>query len=318
MTVHVFGSINIDQIYRVPHLVRPGETLSSLDLQSVLGGKGANQSVALARAGAAVAHLGRIGEADAHRLETLSRAGVDIDGVERVAGTSGHAIIQVDDGGENAIVLHGGANRGFDRAALQGLLGGAREGDWLLMQNECDGLQAAFDIAAERGLRIAFNPAPMHATVVDLPLEHLALLIVNETEAAMLCGLEDGPIEAAALARIDAALAERCPHAIRVLTLGGRGAQLATGSGTGTERFLASPPPVEVVDTTGAGDTFTGFLLAALVAGLPAEQALRRAVVAGSLAVSVSGATPSIPSAAAVDAALDAAPNTTSNATPRA
>jgi len=298
--VHVFGSINIDQIYRVPHLVRPGETLASLALDTVLGGKGANQSVALARAGATVAHVGRIGEADASLLGTLSEAGVDTTRVERVAGVSGHAIIQVDEAGENAIVLHGGANRGFERSALETLLSDARQGDWLLMQNECDGLDSAFAIAIERGLHIAFNPAPMHASVARLPLDRVALLVVNETEAAMLCGQEAGLSSADALDRIDATLATLCPDAVRVITLGGRGARLSIAD----RRLQAEPPDVPVVDTTGAGDTFVGFLLAALVAGVPAYQALQRGVTAGALAVTVSGATPSIPDAAAVDAAL--------------
>jgi len=302
VTVHVFGSINIDQIYRVPHLVRPGETLSSHSLETVLGGKGANQSVALARAGAPVAHIGRIGEADAPLLTTLSGAGVNTDRIERVTGVSGHAIIQVDDAGENAIVLHGGANRGFDRAALEILLADARQGDWLLMQNECDGLDIAFDIAIERGLRIAFNPAPMHAAVSRLPLEHVALLVVNETEAGMLCRQDEGPASGESLERIEATLATLCPDAVRVVTLGGRGARLSQGE----QRLSALPLNVSVIDTTGAGDTFVGFLLAALVAGLSAEQALQRAVTAGALAVTVSGATPSIPTAAAVDAALSA------------
>ena len=300
MKVHVFGSINIDQIYRVPHLVRPGETLASLALDTVLGGKGANQSVALARAGATVAHVGRIGEADASLLGTLSEAGVDTTRVERVAGVSGHAIIQVDEAGENAIVLHGGANRGFERSALETLLSDARQGDWLLMQNECDGLDSAFAIAIERGLHIAFNPAPMHASVARLPLDRVALLVVNETEAAMLCGQEAGLSSADALDRIDATLATLCPDAVRVITLGGRGARLSIAD----RRLQAEPPDVPVVDTTGAGDTFVGFLLAALVAGVPAYQALQRGVTAGALAVTVSGATPSIPDAAAVDAAL--------------
>lgn len=296
MSVHVFGSINIDQVYRVPHLVRPGETLSSVSLSTVLGGKGANQSVALARAGATVAHVGRIGSADAQLLTTLSEAGVDVGGVERVDAVSGHAIIQVDDAGENAIVLHGGANLGFDSDALSHLLQGANRGDWLLMQNECDGLEAAFALAAERGLRIAFNPAPMAPPVLELPLEQVELLIVNETEASMLSGVD----VAADPQAIDAGLARRCPDAMRVLTLGGRGAQLVQGESC----FRSEPPAVDVVDTTGAGDTFVGFLLAALMSGTPPADALRRAVTAGALAVTVSGATPSIPDAAAVDREL--------------
>ncbi len=303
VTVHNFGSINVDHVYRVPHLVRPGETLSSASLETVLGGKGANQSVALARAGAAVRHVGRIGAADEALLDALLDAGVDCGRVVRVPGTSGHAIIQVDDAGENAIVLHGGANRGFDAAALEAGLEGAEPGDWLLVQNECDALPIALDIARRRGLRVAFNPAPMDAGVAALELDALELLIVNETEAAQLAaalgatagarGSDSGQDDDAV-----AALAEALPQVALVATLGARGAMLVSGG----ERTHVVAPRVDVVDTTGAGDTFVGYLLAALVAGAAPVDALRRAVIAGSLATTRAGATPSIPTAAEVDA----------------
>lgn len=306
-------------MYRVPHLVRPGETLASASLVTVLGGKGANQSVALARAGASVRHVGRIGTADAALLDTLVAAGVDCARVERVDGSSGHAIIQVDAAGENAIVLHGGANRGFDAVALEAALGDAREGDWLLVQNECDALEAAFGIARARGLRVAFNPAPMDAGVAALELGSLDLLVVNETEALELAaalgvaagdapaeGAIDGAIDGAGDAPADgtggdgavAALARRLPDVPLVVTLGARGAVLVAGG----RRTVVPAPSVDVVDTTGAGDTFVGYLLAGLVAGAEPAAALARAVAAGSLATTRAGATPSIPTAADVDA----------------
>ena len=221
-TVHNLGSINIDHVYRVPHLVRPGETLSSQALETVLGGKGANQSVALARAGAVVRHVGRVGEGDGWARDELAAAGVDVTAVVSVEGASGHAIIQVDEGGENAIVLHGGANHVLDRAAIGQALEGAREGDWLLLQNETSGVETAFDIAVERRLRIAFNPAPMSESARALPLERCELLILNETEARMLvdeAGSPDGGIDAAT----EHALIARCPDVRLVLTLGARG-----------------------------------------------------------------------------------------------
>lgn len=310
-------------MYRVPHLVRPGETLASASLVTVLGGKGANQSVALARAGASVRHVGRIGTADAALLDTLVAAGVDCARVERVDGSSGHAIIQVDAAGENAIVLHGGANRGFDAVALEAALGDAREGDWLLVQNECDALEAAFGIARTRGLRVAFNPAPMDAGVAALELGSLDLLVVNETEALELAAAlgvaaGDAPADAPAEGALDgagdgagdapadgaggdgavAALARRLPDVPLVVTLGARGAVLVAGG----RRTVVPAPSVDVVDTTGAGDTFVGYLLAGLVAGAVPAAALARAVAAGSLATTRAGATPSIPTAADVDA----------------
>ena len=303
MTVYNFGSINVDHVYRVPHLVRPGETLASASLETVLGGKGANQSVALARAGAAVVHVGRIGEADAALLGTLEGAGVDCARIGRVAGTSGHAVIQVDDAGENAIVLHGGANRGFDADALGRALDGAEAGDWLLAQNECDALDAAFAEARRRGMRVAFNPAPMHASVADLALGELDLLVVNETEARELAAALAGENVARGGADVDGAidaLAARLPDVPLVVTLGAAGAALSVRG----ERTRARAPSVDAVDTTGAGDAFVGYLLAALVAGAAEAEALGRACTAGALAATRPGATPSIPVAAEVDAAL--------------
>ncbi len=290
MTVFNFGSINIDLVYRVPHLVKPGETLASSSLQTVLGGKGANQSVALARAGVAVQHVGRLGNSDTWAADQMSEAGVDMRHVEFIDGPSGHAIIQVDDAGENSIILHGGANTSFDPSTLKTHLSSARAGDWLLVQNECNALATAFDVAVAAGMPIAFNPAPMTDAVAALPLEHCAVLIVNETEAAALAGTDD-------MSEAINVLSQRYPQTRLVLTLGSRGAQLLYQS----QHHIQAAASVAVVDTTGAGDTFVGYFLAALIDGLDDAAALRRACHAGALAVSVAGATPSIPTSDAVD-----------------
>ncbi|PID61654.1 MAG: ribokinase [Gammaproteobacteria bacterium] len=293
MPVYNFGSINIDHVYRLPHIVRPGETLASTALDMVLGGKGANQSVALARAGVTVRHLGRVSRDDAWAIDALAASGVDVSLIEAVAGVSGHAIIQVDDGGENAIVLHGGANRGFDRHFLEAGLSEAGEGDWLLLQNECDELATAMSVAFERGLAVAFNPAPFSSLVGSLPLEKVAVLWVNETEASELGGVDD-PLVALA------ALGERLPATRVVLTRGAAGVvQLHRG-----ERIDVAAPTVDVVDTTGAGDTFAGYHLAGICQGLDDGVALERAVAAAALAVTKAGASPAIPLAAAVDSFL--------------
>jgi ribokinase len=162
MTVYNYGSINIDLIYRVPHLVMPGETLSSQSMDTLLGGKGANQSVAVARAGTSVCHVGRVGRADQWAVEQMLAAGVDVTHVEQIDGASGHAIIQVDDQGENSIILHGGANQSFTRSILENCLSEASADDWLLLQNECNDISVAFDIAVSKGMKIMFNPAPMY------------------------------------------------------------------------------------------------------------------------------------------------------------
>ncbi|MFK7852927.1 MAG: ribokinase [Granulosicoccus sp.] len=293
MKVFNFGSINIDLVYRVPHLVKPGETLSSRSLQTVLGGKGANQSVALARAGAQVLHVGCIGQSDEWASLQMQTAGVDISNVETIEEASGHAIIQVDDAGENSIILHGGANQSFGSDTLEKSLDAADSGDWLLIQNECNNIALAIEIAARKGMSIAFNPAPMTDDVKALALEHCALLILNETEAATLA--ETDNIDHAA-----ELMAKRWPDTRLVLTLGAKGAVLRHGN----QRQSAEALKIDVVDTTGAGDTFVGYFLAALIDGLDDLSALQRACAAAALSVTKPGATPSIPTADEVNAFL--------------
>lgn len=284
---HNFGSINLDHVYRVPHLVHPGETLASLDYRVGLGGKGANQSLAMARAGGRLSHWGRLGRQDAWARDALARDGVDVSTVMLVDGPSGHAIIQVDDAGENAIILFPGANHETSRQELADLLAAARPGDWLLLQNERNGLEELIPLAVAHGLKVAFNPAPMDSSVARLPLQQCSLLFVNRTEAALLCGLA---VESSAEALLDA-LAAQLPGAEVVLTLGGEG---AWHQQAGLRRHQPALPVV-AVDTTGAGDTFVGYYLAALQANLPVEECLRRAATAAALGVQRAGAADSIP-----------------------
>lgn len=291
MTVYNIGSINIDYVYRVAHLVRPGETLSSRSMSSLLGGKGANQSVALARAGCAVRHVGRMNAADAWVEEILAAAGVDTTLLLQVDEASGHAIIQVDDEGENAIVLHGGANQGFSAGEITHALADAGPDDWLLLQNECNAADLAFAEASRRNMRIAFNPAPMTQQVLSLPIAQCDVLILNETEAAALANEADE-------ARLTSSLQTRFPETDIVLTLGSRGAKLLTGG----QLLSAQANQVDVVDTTGAGDTFVGYYLAAMIGQIAATEALEYACSAAALSVTRAGATPSIPTAAEVAA----------------
>jgi len=293
MKVFNFGSINIDHVYRVPHLVAPGETLASASLTTVLGGKGANQSVALAKAGCAVQHIGKLGEGDAWARTQLSDAGVDVSSVELVDGPSGHAIIQVEDSGENSIILHGGANQSFTQEEIHHSLSSAGTDDWLLLQNECNNIEGAFEHARHLGLSIAFNPAPMSSQVTQLPLDQCAILIVNETEATELAQTQD----------LDSAiqiLGKRFPDTRVVLTRGAQGVLLMHRS----ELTSADALEVEAVDTTGAGDTFVGYYLASKMEGLDDQLALQRSCAAAALSVTKQGATPSIPLSNEVDTLL--------------
>lgn len=297
---HNYGSINLDHFYRVPHLVSPGETLASRDYRVGLGGKGANQSLAMARAGGHLSHWGRVGRQDAWARDTLARAGVDVGQVRLVDEPSGHAIIQVDDSGENAIILFPGANHGNSREQLVELVDAATPGDWLLLQNERSGLEELIPLAVERGLKVAFNPAPMDDSVVQLPLSLCSVLFVNRTEAARLAGLA---VQSSAEALLDA-LASRLPETELVLTLGGEGAWYQHHD----ERRHQPALPVMAVDTTAAGDTFIGYYLAARQAGLPVEACLRRAATAAALGVQRPGAAQSIPTLDEVERALTQGP----------
>ncbi len=297
MAVFNFGSINIDYVYRMDRFVQPGETLSSLSLDTVLGGKGANQSVALARAGLDVRHIGRVGQSDQWAVDALREFGVNTDCVQAIDGPSGHAIIQVDTNGENAIVLHGGANQSFDANVIETLFESAKSGDWLLLQNECNSLEHVFDLAERKKLNIAFNPAPMDKAASELPLERCQVLILNEVEAAQLAIDPSQTVDGTDHAALAVALQARFPNVIIALTLGSNGATLLHDG----QRTSVSSAKVDVVDTTGAGDTFVGYFLAGIINGLSTSDALERACSAGALAVTVAGATPGIPTLKAVN-----------------
>ena len=285
-----FGSINIDHVYRVPHLVKPGETLSSLDLVTGLGGKGANQSVAIARAGVSVAHVGRVFKGDRWAVELLASTGVDTDNIALIEGASGHAIIQVDDQGENAIVLHGGANQSFSIADIESALNHNQQARYLLMQNETNLLAEAFELAQAKGIKIVLNPAPMTDNIKDLPLAKLDTLIVNQGEAEALCGAAD-------IDEMTRQMAALAPQTRVVVTLGGDGAMLLANG----EVTHINSPSVDVVDTTGAGDTFVGYFFAGVAEGMNDHDALQRACLAGSIAVTRQGAITAIPDRSEVD-----------------
>lgn len=295
MKVLCFGSLNIDMVYAVPHFVRGGETLAAHGLARYTGGKGLNQAVALARAGASVRMAGAIGEDGRFLLDALSAAGADTALVEvRPDTPSGHAIIQNDAAGDNCILLYGGANRTITQQQIRRTVAAFAPGDAILLQNEVNGLTGLFRAAADAGLRIFFNPSPMEAALLDLPLGLVDTFFLNEGEAAALTGLPASATEE----ELPSALARRFPRANIVLTLGGKGARYLAGG-----QCLAQPAyAVPVVDTTGAGDTFTGFFLAAVAEGQSPAAAMDLASRAAAIAVSRPGAAPSIPTRAEAEA----------------
>lgn len=284
MAILNLGSLNIDRVLRVGHIVRPGETIGSTSQGVFAGGKGANQSVALARAGARVAHLGKIGPDGTWLLEKLAREGVDTRWVRVGSGPTGQAMIQVDDEGQNAIVLVGGANYEITPDEVDEALESCTAGDWLLVQNETSAVGHAIGRAHGRGMRVALNPAPFDDRVRNYPLQQLDLLCVNETEGAAMTS--QGAPEA-----ICAALAAALPGCEIVLTLGAAGALRSGPDGM----LRCDACRVTAVDTTAAGDTFLGYYLAERATGQDAREGLELACRAAARCVTRPGAMDSIP-----------------------
>lgn len=284
MKIYNLGSLNIDYVYRVENFVRPGETVSSTDYNIFPGGKGLNQSVALSRAGANVIHGGIIGNNSEILTDTLKNAGVDISRLKTVDGASGHAIIQVDKKGQNCILLYGGANQMFDESYIDNVLSDARKGDIVLLQNEINALDVIFEKAHSLGLQIAFNPSPFKENINTLPLNYVKWWFCNEIEGQELTGETDPK-------NIAESMLKKFPDSNLVLTLGKKGALFKSKN----KEFLQPIFDIPVVDTTAAGDTFTGFLLAAIMSGKSEEEALLHATKASTLTVSRKGASVSIP-----------------------
>lgn len=297
MKVLCFGSLNIDYTYRVDHFVKKGETLSSDSLKVFSGGKGLNQSVALAKAGAETFHAGTIGEDGRFLLELMEEAGVDTScvTVSREVRT-GNAIIQNDKEGDNCILLYGGANQAITRDQVDRVLERFGKGDYLVLQNEINELSYTMSQAHERGMQIVLNPSPMNEKIFDLPLEYADFFLLNEVEAGQLLKRECGP--GTDMDELASALSARFPNAVIVLTIGSAGA-IFSGKG---KRFRQPVYKVKAVDTTAAGDTFTGYFIAGMINGMTEEEAMDMASKAAAIAVTRPGAAPSIPRLQEVEA----------------
>ncbi len=290
-----FGSLNLDFVYQVDHIVLGGETIDAHDVQTHCGGKGLNQSIALARGGADVAHAGIVGDDGQALLDICRKSGVDVSRVRVDEGRSGHTIIQVDSHGQNSIILFGGTNRAVTSAYIDEALEGYDEGDLIVLQNEVNMLPQIIESAAARGMRVVLNPSPYDGRIDECDLSRVWLFFVNEIEGEQITGNSDP-------AQILDAFAERFPEANVVLTLGSEGAVAQFGG----ERFEQPIVPTTAVDTTAAGDTFTGFFLAEYLRSSDVAGAMLTAAQASSIAVSRAGAAPSIPTLDEVRAALGA------------
>ena len=276
----------MDIVFSVHHIVRPGETINSSSMSRSAGGKGANQSVAVARAGQdKIFHAGKIGLDGIWIKDKLEYMGVRTDFLTVDEIPTGQAMIQVSDYGQNSIVLYAGANRNFQEHEIDSILSHFNHGDWLLLQNEINNIPYIIQKAHERGLSICFNPAPFEALILNYPLDLIDLFVLNEVEAEGLSGIYD-PIPSIKK------LTSLYPMAEIIITLGGKGVFRGKGS---SEIMSFGTWDVPVLDTTAAGDTFIGFYIANIANGATVEQALYSASAASNITVMRKGAMESIP-----------------------
>ncbi|UWQ41373.1 ribokinase [Leisingera aquaemixtae] len=288
MAIWNLGSINADMVYSMPHLPAAGETLAALRLDRFLGGKGANMSVAATRAGSEVHHIGAVGSDGDWAIERLKAYRAGTEHIVQVEAPTGHAIIAVEPGGENQIILFPGANRLISKDQLNQALDKASAGDILVMQNETNMQAEAAQLGRQMGLRVCYAAAPFDADAVQAVLPYLDFLILNEVEAQQLqqaIGKSPGQIGIKDV----------------IVTLGSKGARHIDGE---TGAVLDVPAlPVTAVDTTGAGDTFTGYVLSGLDRGLAMAEAMDQASRASALMVTRHGTADVIPELAEVQAA---------------
>ncbi len=276
--------MNVDYVYQVDHFVKSGETISSGKMGAFPGGKGLNQSVALARAGAEVVHGALVGDGADFLVDTMRESGVDTSRIEKTDGAPGHAIIQVNSRGENCIMIYPGTNRRLTREYVSRFLEDAKEGDIFLAQNETNCLVDGIEIAKERGMKIAFNPSPCDDVLLSLPLELVDYWFCNEIEAKRLFGSDDPE-------KVCRAFRDGPFDAALILTLGETGSRYVDKENKITQKAYKTKP----VDTTAAGDTFTGYFLASLCKGKTVREAMDTAARASSITVSRMGASCSVP-----------------------
>ena len=276
--------MNLDYVYSVDHIIQPGETEATGSRNIFLGGKGINQSCALAKAGVEVYHAGMIGADGQAFLDACKEYGIHSDYIRTVDGPSGHTIIQVDKDAQNSILLFGGANQRFTEEYIDEVLSNFEASDLLLLQNEINLLSYIVDSAYEKGMTIALNPSPFNEKMDTVDMSKISIFLLNEVEGFQITGCTepDSIIEK---------LLNTYPHARVVLTLGKDGAMYADAQ----QRYTQPVFPVKAVDTTAAGDTFTGYFLAGLTEGMPIPETLEMSAKAASIAVSREGAVPSIP-----------------------
>ena len=285
------GSLCIDYVYGVVDIAKVGETVASKSMSVFPGGKGLNQSIAAAKAGIKVEHFGAIGVDGSELVEFMQAAGVGVSNIASLPDRTGHAVIQINSRGENSIVIAGGTNREVPRPTISKAVASAKNGGWILMQNETNDVGEIIQLASASGCRVALNLAPVDAHAMNYNYALVDLLIVNELEAMAVSGC-------ASVREAFAQLIATYPDMSLVLTMGKYGLryyQAVEGISGELGAF-----DVSVVDETAAGDTFVGYLMAGLVRDGDLRDVLLEASAAGALATTRPGAAPSIPELNAV------------------
>ncbi len=284
MKILNFGSCNLDYVYSLDHIVKVGETETTHKLETFPGGKGLNQSIALARAGVEVYHAGCVGIDGNMLVDTLKESGVDVSYIQTVDVKNGHAVIQVSSEGENSIFLYPGSNEMITELYVDTVLADFEKGDIILLQNEINNVDYIIDKAYAKGLLIVLNPSPFNEKISKVDLNKITYLVLNEVEAKEYCGYDEPK-------GIVTYFKNNYPDLRVMLTLGSKGCLYAD-----KDREAGHPVyEVTAVDTTAAGDTFTGYFISGISRGQEIETVLKYASAAAAISVSREGAAPSIP-----------------------
>lgn len=285
MKILNFGSLNIDIFFRVENIVKPGETISAKSIEKRPGGKGLNQSVALSKSFENVYHAGSVGDDGIFLIDYLKSENINTKYIKKSDKLTGNAIIQVDDKGENSIVLYKGANFDNDKKFIDEVLNDFSKDDILLLQNEISSMKYLIDKAYEKGMKIVLNPSPITDEIKEFDFNKIDLLLVNEIEAKDIANKDN----------IDESInyfMATYPNINLIVTLGSKGSIFVNKN----EKIKQEGIKVESVDSTGAGDTFTGFFVSYFYQGKNVRDCLKFASLASALSVTKSGASISIPS----------------------
>ena len=285
MKILNFGSINKDFVYLVENFVQSGQTISSKKYEVFLGGKGLNQSVALAHSGANIYHAGCINKNDDSIIIQLNKWGVNTDNIIKVEDPTGHAIIQVNDHGENSIIIHGGANHSISSEQIENTLNKFNSGDILVLQNEINKIDEVINRGYEIGMKIFLNPAPFTKEIINYPLEKLDTLIFNESEGF---GLSSGGKEKTKILKY---LSKKYPNTKLLLTLGRKGSVYSYNN----KAIEISANKVNSIDTTAAGDTYIGYFISSHYKNNEVKESMEIASKAASISTTKMGGAISIP-----------------------